>query len=125
VEEALLRFAQFLGTLVEAAAVLVVAYGSFEAFFQLVRVIVVPKIITRFFSDLIGRLTGPLTLRLLLQPSVAMFFAVRDGLSDANKGRGPYFWSMFSEPKDVLMRRLCEGWRSVDLRSSLYARARC
>jgi hypothetical protein len=29
--------------------------------------------LTRFVADLIGRLTGPLTLRLFLQPTVAAF----------------------------------------------------
>jgi hypothetical protein len=46
-------------------------------------------ILTRFVSDLIGRLTGP---RLFLQPAVAGFFALRDGLKDAREGRPPHFW---------------------------------
>jgi hypothetical protein len=31
-------------------------------------------VLARFVSDLVGRLTGPLTMRLFLQPSVAGFF---------------------------------------------------
>ena len=35
------------------------------------------EILSRFVGDLAGRLTGPLTLRLFLQPAVAIFYAVR------------------------------------------------
>ena len=34
-------------------------------------------VLTRFVADLIGRLSGPLTLRLFLQPAVATLLAVR------------------------------------------------
>jgi len=33
-------------------------------------------IVTRFITDLIGRLSGPLTLRLFLQPAVAIILAI-------------------------------------------------
>jgi hypothetical protein len=44
-------------------------------------------VVTRFVADLIGRLSGPLTLRLFLQPAVATLLAVRDGVKDAQEGR--------------------------------------
>jgi hypothetical protein len=61
---------------------------------------------------LIGRTSGPLTLRLILQPSMATLLAIRAGLADARAGRPPYFWSMLSDPGQ---RRelLKSGWKSV------------
>jgi hypothetical protein len=40
-----------------------------------------------FWEDLIGRLGGPITFRLILQPSIAVILAIRDGLKDAKAGR--------------------------------------
>lgn len=71
------------------------------------------EILTRFVSDLIGRLTGPLTMRLFLQPSVAGFFAVRDGLKDAREGRPYHFWRMVTGPPEARIRRAKETWRAV------------
>ena len=70
-------------------------------------------ILNRFVGDLIGRLTGPLTIRLFLQPSVAAFFAVRDGLKDAREGRPYHFWRMVTGPPDARIRRAKETWRAV------------
>jgi hypothetical protein len=42
--------------------------------------------LTRVFGDLAGRLTGPLTFRLILQPLMAGFHAWRDGSRDARIG---------------------------------------
>jgi hypothetical protein len=51
----------------------------------------------RVWEMLIGRLDGPLTLRLILQPTVAAIFAIRAGLRDAREGRPPFFfWSVFT-----------------------------
>lgn len=46
--------------------------------------------LTRIWTDMVGRTTGPMTFRLILQPLTAIIFAVRDGLKDARAGR-PYF----------------------------------
>lgn len=54
--------------------------------------------VPQFWADLVGRLTGPLTFRLLLQPTMAMLYAVRDGMKDAYEGRPPYFWAIFTQP---------------------------
>ncbi len=63
-------------------------------------------------SDLIGRLSGPLQARLILQPIMATILAIRDGRKDAIEGRVPYFWSLFTERghRKELIRR---GWKSV------------
>jgi len=63
-------------------------------------------------QQLVGRLDGPLKVRLILQPAVAVFFAIRDGLNDARRGNVPYFWAIFTEPsrrKELIK----DGWQSV------------
>ena len=68
--------------------------------------------LVRFPGDLIGRIDGPMTFRLLLQPLMAVAFAIRDGRRDALKGRAPYFWSLFTDPahRRELLR---DGWQGV------------
>jgi hypothetical protein len=70
------------------------------------------NVLTTFFSDLIGRLHGPFSFRFVLQPLMALIYAVRDGLADARAGRPPYFWTLFTrrEQRDRLLR---EGWKAV------------
>jgi hypothetical protein len=70
-------------------------------------------LVTRFVADLIGRVTGPLTFRLVLQPAMAMFFAYRDGLADAREGRPPHFWRMVTGPPEARKRRARETVRAV------------
>lgn len=67
---------------------------------------------TRVWNDLGARFTGPFSLRLVLQPTMATIFAIRDGLKDAKTGRPPYFYSLFT---DAAQRRsmLREGWHAV------------
>jgi hypothetical protein len=69
-------------------------------------------VLTRIWTDLIGRLTGPLTLRLYLQPAMAMIFAVRDGVRDARAGRPPYLWRVFTHPEErrALIR---DEWKAI------------
>ena len=66
----------------------------------------------RFLEDLNDRVTGPMHFRLLLQPAMAAFFAIRSGLNDARTGKPPYFWSLLTDPSqrsDMLK----DGWKSV------------
>jgi hypothetical protein len=53
-------------------------------------------IITRIWQNLGDRITGPMSFRLLLQPSVAAFFAIRAGLQDARLGRPAYGWAVLT-----------------------------
>ena len=57
-------------------------------------------ILIRFWTDLVGRLTGPMTFRLILQPAMAMVYAVHDGVRDARNGRPAYFWSVLAHSGD-------------------------
>ena len=50
----------------------------------------------RFTSDMAARVTGPMKFRLVLQPLMAAFFAIRSGLADARAGRPPYLWALVS-----------------------------
>ena len=66
----------------------------------------------RFTTQLIDRVTGPLHFRLVLQPLMAAFFAIRSGLADASADRPPYFWALLTDRAD---RRamIKDGWKSV------------
>jgi hypothetical protein len=66
----------------------------------------------RFTSDMMERLTGPMKFRLVLQPAMAAFFAIRSGLADARAGRPPYFWSLLRDPahRETMIK---DGWKSV------------
>ena len=69
-------------------------------------------VIARFWGDIQGRVTGPMSFRLILQPAMAAFFAVRGGLHDAREGRPPYTWSVLTDPAHR-MARLREGGKAV------------
>jgi hypothetical protein len=68
--------------------------------------------LTRVWSDLIARVGGPMSFRLVLQPLMAIAFAVRDGAQDAREGKPLYFWSLLT---DSAHRRaqLRDGWKAV------------
>ena len=70
------------------------------------------ELFTRFVTDLLGRIDGPMKFRLVLQPVMAMLFAIRDGRRDCRQGRPPYFWSLFRglESRADLVR---DGWRGI------------
>src|SRR5215470_7898532 len=50
------------------------------------RVCDVDDLLTRFWSELVGRVHGPFSFRFLLQPLMAMLYATRDGIVDARQG---------------------------------------
>jgi hypothetical protein len=56
--------------------------------------------LARIWEHLVGRLSGPLTFRLLLQPTMSSLFAVRDGLRDARDGRPPFVSTILGNPDD-------------------------
>ena len=67
---------------------------------------------TRFAADMIGRVSGPMKFRLLLQPTMAAIFAIRAGLADAKQGNPPYFWSLVTD-RTHRAEMLKNGWKSV------------
>jgi hypothetical protein len=70
------------------------------------------EMFARIWENLGGRIGGPLTLRLVLQPLIATILAIRAGIQDARTGRPPYFWTILANPADRA-ELLHEGWKSV------------
>ena len=66
----------------------------------------------RTLEHLLGRLQGPLTIRLILQPTAAAILAIRAAIRDARKGRPAYGWAVLTDPvrRPELLR---EGWQEV------------
>jgi len=54
------------------------------------------EMFTRSFEHLSGRLGGPLSLRLIMQPLAAILCAILAGWKDARKGHSPYLWALFT-----------------------------
>jgi hypothetical protein len=69
-------------------------------------------IIARISHNMVERVTGPMKFRLLLQPTMATFFAIRGGLQDAREGKPPYFWGLFTD-KGERKSMLKDGWKSI------------
>jgi len=67
---------------------------------------------SRIDGDLVGRVSGPMKFRLILQPLMAVLFAVRDGLKDAKEDTPPYFWLMFTNPnsREAMIQ---DGWKHM------------
>ena len=70
------------------------------------------ELLKQFWPDLIDRLHGPFTFRLILQPLSAALIACRAGLRDARSGRPAYGWAILTNRAD---RRalLKEGWKEL------------
>lgn len=69
-------------------------------------------ILARVWVNLIGRVGGRFTFRLILQPAVATIFAIRAGVRDARQGRAPHGWAIITDP--VNRRKLMgETWEDV------------
>ena len=70
------------------------------------------NILQRIAENLFGRLDGPLHFRIILQPLVAIVFAVIDGVKDAKIGKGAYFWTILISPgqrKEFIK----DGWKHI------------
>lgn len=67
---------------------------------------------TRGWDELLARETGALHVRLVLQPLVATFSAMRSGLRDARDGRPVFFWTLALDApqRRALLRQL---WKDV------------
>jgi hypothetical protein len=70
------------------------------------------EILQRVWDSLIGRSSGPMNFRLIVQPAVATFIAIRAGLNDARAGRPAFLWAALSNPgyRPELLR---QGWKDV------------
>lgn len=66
----------------------------------------------RFMENMAFRIDGPGKFRFVLQPVMAIIFAVIAGRKDARTGKPPYFWALLTDPahrSDMLK----DGWKSV------------
>jgi hypothetical protein len=66
----------------------------------------------RIGTQLLARVSGPMKFRVVLQPCMAAFFAIRSGLADAKAGKPPYFWGLLwdhGQRVDMIK----DGWKSV------------
>jgi hypothetical protein len=72
----------------------------------------VDDLIARVWENLIGRVSGPMKFRLVLQPLMAIIFATRAAIKDAREGNPPYFWAVFTNASE--RRKLLQsGWKDV------------
>jgi len=67
---------------------------------------------SNFWTGFMARVDGPLHFRLILQPLMAILFAVRDGNRDAREGRAAFLWTVIT---DVTQRRylIASGWKGI------------
>ena len=63
-------------------------------------------------TNLAERLNGPFSLRLFLQPTMALLFAIRDGRKDAAQDAMPYL-SAWMGGKDERRQTLASAWASL------------
>lgn len=70
------------------------------------------ELMTPIVDAMAERVSGPMSVRLYLQPLMAVFFATRSGLKDVKEGKPPYFWSLFVDA-DHRRDLLRDGWKSV------------
>ncbi|HEV3304315.1 MAG TPA: hypothetical protein VG055_31990 [Planctomycetaceae bacterium] len=68
--------------------------------------------LSRGWENLVGRLGGPMSFRFLIQPAVAILFAVRAGLTDARQNEPPFLWAMRSN-SGSWRDRLRQVWKDV------------
>ena len=68
--------------------------------------------LNRIGANLIERVSGPMSFRLVMQPLMAIYFATRDGVRDAREGHPAYFWSLVHDPSHR-RQRMREGWTSI------------
>lgn len=66
----------------------------------------------QFINAIFLRLTGTLSLRFILQPVMALTFAVIDGIKDAKAGRPGYLWGLITDP-GTRKEQLKSGWKSI------------
>jgi len=66
----------------------------------------------RAVDELLGRASGPMHLRLIMQPLMATFFAIRAGLRDAREGQPAFLWAYINQP-DARRRLVGSAWKDI------------
>lgn len=68
--------------------------------------------LTRGWENLVGRWDGPMSFRIFIQPSVAIFLAIRAGLRDARLGKPSILCDLLSDPA-TRQERFHQVWKDV------------
>lgn len=55
------------------------------------------ELLSRFVEDIVGRVHSPMNARLILQPLMAVIFALRDGRRDAREGQPVYLFALLTD----------------------------
>ncbi|HEX6648880.1 MAG TPA: hypothetical protein VF075_05060 [Pyrinomonadaceae bacterium] len=68
--------------------------------------------IARGLMNLVNRVGGPMTFRIILQPAMAALLAFMAGLKDARENRRPYLWTLLTDASQRadLVRH---GWKAI------------
>jgi hypothetical protein len=66
----------------------------------------------RFGHAMLARVEGPMKFRVVLQPCMALFLAIRGGVKDARECKPPYFWGLFTD-KGEREAMLKDGWKAI------------
>ncbi len=66
----------------------------------------------RGWENLVGRLGGPMSFRFLMQPAVAIFFAIRAGVRDARENKPTFLGCALSNPRSWSP-RMRQSWKDV------------
>jgi hypothetical protein len=61
---------------------------------------VIDEIVARLWDQLVGRLSGPMSFRFVIQPAVAATLAIRAGMRDARAHRSAYLWALVTGAGD-------------------------
>ena len=56
------------------------------------------QMVSLFFEELGGRVSGPLNFRLVVMPTMATLFGIRAGLRDAREGKSTFLWGILTKP---------------------------
>ena len=70
------------------------------------------EILARLWDNITARLTGPMHLRLIVQPTVAAILAIHAGLQDARQDR-PFFLATLLRNPAHRRELLRQGWKDV------------
>jgi hypothetical protein len=76
------------------------------------KLIMLVDTIARGWENLVSRLGGPMSFRFLIQPAVAIFFAVRAGVRDARENKPTFLGCALSNPRSWSP-RMRQSWKDV------------
>lgn len=63
-------------------------------------------------EHILGRMSGPMWLRIIIQPSVSFIIGLRAGIGDAHTGQPPFGWAVLSghtQRRELLK----QGWKDI------------